>query len=55
METVPPSIGRWRPGRLSAQPNLLAHVKRKRPTSVTKSGLDARIGETIDELLESAR
>jgi lipoic acid synthetase len=53
METVPRLYKKVR-GRASYQRslNLLAHVKKQRPQTVTKSGLMLGIGETIDELLE---
>ncbi len=53
METVPRLYRKVR-GRADYQRSLdlLAHVKRKAPGIVTKSGLMLGLGETIDELLE---
>jgi lipoic acid synthetase len=53
METVPRLYRKVR-GRASYQRSLdlLAHVKKHRPTIVTKSGLMLGIGETVDELFE---
>src|SRR5437016_3458905 len=53
METVPRLYKKVR-GRAAYQRSLdlLAHVKRARPRTVTKSGLMLGIGETIDELFE---
>ena len=53
METVPRLYKKVR-GRASYQRSLdlLAHVKRRSPETVTKSGLMLGLGETIEELLE---
>jgi lipoic acid synthetase len=53
METVPRLYKKVR-GRASYQRSLdlLAHVKLKRPQTVTKSGLMLGIGETVEELFE---
>ncbi len=53
METVPRLYRKVR-GRASYQRSLdlLAHVKRRRPETVTKSGLMLGLGETIEELFE---
>jgi lipoic acid synthetase len=53
METVPRLYKKVR-GRASYQRSLdlLAHVKKQRPQTVTKSGLMLGIGETIEELFE---
>jgi lipoic acid synthetase len=53
METVPRLYRKVR-GRASYQRSLdlLAHVKRRRPQTVTKSGLMLGLGETLDELFE---
>jgi lipoic acid synthetase len=53
METVPRLYRKVR-GRASYQRSLdvLAHVKRRYPRTVTKSGLMLGLGETADELLE---
>jgi lipoic acid synthetase len=52
-ETVPRLYRKVR-GRAEYQRtlNLLAHVKKQRPETVTKSGLMLGIGETIDELFD---
>src|SRR5207247_9632701 len=53
METVPRLYRKVR-GRAGYQRSLdlLAHVKKRRPETVTKSGLMLGLGETIDELFE---
>jgi lipoic acid synthetase len=53
METVPRLYRKAR-GRASYQRSLdlLAHVKKRRPQTVTKSGLMLGLGETVDELFE---
>jgi lipoic acid synthetase len=53
METVPRLYKKVR-GRASYQRSLdlLAHVKRRRPRTVTKSGLMLGLGETVEELFE---
>jgi lipoyl synthase len=53
METVPRLYKKVR-GRASYQRSLdlLAHVKRRAPATVTKSGLMLGLGETTDELLD---
>jgi lipoic acid synthetase len=53
METVPRLYRKVR-GRAEYQRSLdlLAHVKRRAPQTVTKSGLMLGIGETTDELFE---
>ena len=53
METVPRLYRKAR-GRASYQGslNLLAHVKRRRPEMVTKSGLMLGLGETTEELFD---
>ncbi len=53
METVPRLYKKVR-GRASYQRSLdlLAHVKRRSPPTVTKSGLMLGLGETVEELLE---
>lgn len=53
VETVPRLYRKVR-GRADYQRSLdlLAHVKRRRPQTVTKSGLMLGLGETTDELLE---
>ena len=53
METVPRLYKKVR-GRADYQRSLdlLAHVKRRSPEIVTKSGLMLGLGETTDELLE---
>jgi lipoic acid synthetase len=53
METVPRLYKKVR-GRASYQRSLdlLAHIKARRPETVTKSGLMLGIGETIEELFE---
>src|SRR5438045_2519568 len=53
METVPRLYKKVR-GRASYQRSLdlLAHVKRRRPATVTKSGLMLGLGETTEELFE---
>src|SRR5262249_28502438 len=53
METVPRLYKKVR-GRASYQRSLdlLAHVKRRRPRTVTKSGLMLGLGETTEELLD---
>ncbi|MHB1425310.1 MAG: lipoyl synthase [Gemmataceae bacterium] len=53
METVPRLYKKVR-GRASYQRSLdlLAHVKRRAPAAVTKSGLMLGLGETIEELLD---
>ncbi len=53
METVPRLYKKVR-GRASYQRSLdvLAHVKRRSPQTVTKSGLMLGLGETVEELLE---
>ncbi len=53
METVPRLYKKVR-GRASYQRSLdlLAHVKRRSPTTVTKSGLMLGLGETVEELFD---
>jgi lipoic acid synthetase len=53
METVPRLYKKVR-GRASYQRSLdlLAHVKQRRPQTVTKSGLMLGLGETTEELLD---
>jgi lipoyl synthase len=53
METVPRLYKKVR-GRASYQRSLdlLSHVKRRSPTTVTKSGLMLGLGETVEELFE---
>lgn len=53
LETVPRLYRKVR-GRASYQRSLdvLAHVKRRSPATVTKSGLMLGLGETVEELLE---
>ena len=53
METVPRLYKKVR-GRASYQRSLdlLAHVKRRSPATVTKSGLMLGLGETVEELFE---
>src|SRR5205085_4428417 len=53
METVPRLYRKVR-GRASYQRSLdlLGYVKKRRPETITKSGLMLGLGETIDELFE---
>jgi lipoic acid synthetase len=53
METVPRLYRKAR-GRAAYQRSLdlLAHVKRRRPETVTKSGLMLGLGETVEELFD---